>query len=63
MIVVLFDSRFISIHVHELFLNVFFIKKLIKIKNENDEDFVYYQACMPINIRWRLVIIWVNGEN
>ena len=52
MIVILCDSLFISIHVHELFLNVFLYKKINKIKNENDEDVVYYQASIPINTRW-----------
>ena len=52
MIVILCDSHFISIHVHELFLNVFLYKKINKIKNENDEDVVYYQASIPINTRW-----------
>ena len=50
MIVILCDFLFISIHVHELFLNVFLYKKINKIKNENDEDVVYYQAFIPINI-------------
>ena len=52
MIVILCDFLLISIHVHELFLNVFLYKKINKIKNENDEDVVYYQASIPINTRW-----------
>ena len=50
MIVILCDSHFISIHVHELFLKcIFIIKKLIKL-NDEDWDVVYYQAFIPINI-------------
>ena len=50
MIVIACDSLFISIHVHELFLNVFLYKKIIN-KNENDEDGMLYTtkpACLSI---------------